>query len=780
MCRMCARVRSAYTLRKSGGYENPTWSGSRARPFPSDYKATTTPLPPNIRSAIRHSFALTMWLLILAGLLTVSVGEETSVTKKTVSSAANADDIVLLEIDIKDPVKRSPVSGSAIYGASPSQFVIRPGDDSQELSPEYLAVLRQFTGVDPQSYVARPNSAPQRRPLPAYAKQQQALQQAYYNYRKPAVAPPRPRPQLQHPQALIQAEAVAQAQATLQSTRGGPSGASTYQVESYTSPKVGTFEHELLQLVSANQAQEFNLIPTQPKAAGYPQQEYIKATAAPGSQLHEQYHIETSPPPRYPAQQRVAATYQSIEQPVQIQYQTAQAADYSAKGAESFRPSPQYEYVNDGGAPLRAQVSQAQIQAEAEANSRAQAQAEAQALAFQKIAQASYQKHHEAALEQIRIDHERYRQQSALEQLQQGDHVSAAGQAHIEGQLEPKDPEAAYRAKLKAQAAAEAAEARRLQTAAEYKAHTDAIRQVEAQQQAHVKAQEKAHQDALNFERNQLRAQAQAQALAQAQAEALYKVYQQSRAKANGEILAAARAQQEAKKVDPDGTPVIQFLLPNTPKLPAPNNYFTNDDVNKYQASGSTYAPRSVTKPDSSEPIIQEQAYVQPVINQPRQVHKLKVPPTQSSVYVSQSGLLKKSPVKSLTIEEIVDQGQLNSPQIVRIPSPKEQQPLTQEELSALINAGYNVTPIPQTVKPTQQSYVSENTSAVYYLKKQRPAVRPEYVTYEEVLQRPRRPTRKNTPILKQDDGNASEKVTFLVPLEPSFGTRQPSLRNNE
>lgn len=69
------------------------------------------------------------------GLLTISVGEKTvsSVAKKTVSSVANADDIVLLEIDVKDPVKRSPVSGSAIYGTSPSQFVIRHGDESQEV-----------------------------------------------------------------------------------------------------------------------------------------------------------------------------------------------------------------------------------------------------------------------------------------------------------------------------------------------------------------------------------------------------------------------------------------------------------------------------------------------------------------------------------------------------------------------------------------------------------------------------------------------------------------------
>lgn len=340
-----------------------------------------------------------------------------------------------------------------------------------------------------------------------------------------------------------------------------------------------------------------------------------------------------------------------------------------------------------------------------------------------------------------------------------------------------------YRAKLKAQAAAEAAEARRLQTAAEYKAHQDAIRQVEAQQQAHVKAQEKAHHDALNFERNQIRAQAQAQALAEAQAVALYKAYQQSRAKANTEILAVARAQQAAKKVDPDGTPVIQYILPSTPKLPSPNNYFTNDD-SKYQASGSTYVSRSVSKPEASESASQDQVNIQSsssVINQPRQQHKLKVPPTQSSsVYVSQSGLLKKSPVKSLTVEEIIDQDSLNGAQVVRIPSPKDQQPLTQEELSALINAGYSVTPIPQTVKPTQRAYVPESTSAAYYLKKQRPVARPEYVAFEEVVQHSRRPANKNTPVLKQEDTGASEKVTYLVPLEPNYGTRQPPFRQDE
>jgi hypothetical protein len=63
------------------------------------------------------------------GLLAVSVGEET-VIKKT-SSSSNADDIIMLEIDIKEPVKRSPVS--SVYGTSGSQFIVRHGDDSQEV-----------------------------------------------------------------------------------------------------------------------------------------------------------------------------------------------------------------------------------------------------------------------------------------------------------------------------------------------------------------------------------------------------------------------------------------------------------------------------------------------------------------------------------------------------------------------------------------------------------------------------------------------------------------------
>ncbi|KAF7393618.1 hypothetical protein HZH68_010437 [Vespula germanica] len=721
-------------------------------------------------------------------LLAVSAEKETvsNVAEKSSSSpTASADDIVMLEIDVKEPAKRSPISASGVYGASPSQYVIRHGDDAQELSPEYLSVLQQYSQSQPQTF--GPSTAappPQRRPLPAYARQQQQLQQAYHNYRKPTVVPPRPRAQL-HPQALAQAEVTAQLQAQIEArnraeaihtARLNPSGTSTYQVAAYSEPKLGTFEQELLQLVSANQAQEFKLVPTQPKSAlksgyaseysqqlvSYPSQ-YSKPAAA-ASQLPEQYHIETTAQ-RY--QQQPAAAYQSVEEPIQIQYQPVQSLPIQTK---EFRPSPQYQYAEDH--------SNLKAQAEAEAIARAQAHAQAQALAFQKVAQAAHNKHQQEAFQQIQIVNERHRQQSALEQIQQGTQISDAGRAHIEEQYHPKNPEAAYRARLKAQAQAELAEARRAQEAAEYKAHSDAILKLQAQQQAHLKAQEEAHRNALNFEKNQLQAQAQAQALAQAQAEALYKAHQQTRAKANSEVVAVARAQAEARKQDPDNTPVVQYLLPNSTPLPSPNSYYTSDEVQKYQASGSSYVPRSVPK-DEAPPSLAEE--LQPTITQPRQTHKLKIPTASpSSVYVSQSGLLKKAPIKSLTIEEIIDQDQINGPQVVRIPTSKGHQTLSQEDLSALIQSGYSVTPIPQTVKPTQQTYIGENSSAGYYLKKQRnPVARPEYITYEDTIPQGRKPTRKNRPILKPQgsEAEASEKVTYLIPLEPEFGTKQPLVR---
>ncbi|XP_050600704.1 uncharacterized protein LOC126928892 [Bombus affinis] len=722
-----------------------------------------------------------MWLLILAGLLTVSGAEEaiSNTAEKAKTSSDNAGDIVMLEIDVKEPVKRSPITATAEYGAPANQYILQSADDTQELPPEYLSVLQQYAQEGPQ-HQAPP---PPRRVQPAYAKQQQALQQAYYNYRKPTVVPPRPRPQL-HPQALAQAEITADIQAqvdaqtrtdAIRTARLGSkaSDVPVYQT-SYAQPKLGTFEQELLQLVSANQAQEFKLLPTQPKGStsAYSQQlvsypaQYAKPTVA-AAQLPEQYHIETSPPryhqprPQPQPQPQPAPAYQSVEEPAHYQ---------AAQPAEAYNQSPQYDYIDDDS--YRKALEQAQAQA--------QAQAEAQALSFQKIAQAAYKKHHQDALAHMRLTNERYRQQSALEQIQQGAQVSDAGRSHLQEQLHPKGAEAAYRAKLKAQIAAEAAEARKLQQAQEFKAHADAIRKLEAQQQAHLKVQEEVHNYALNFEKNQARAQA----IAQAQAEALYKSQLQARNQVKGEILAISKGQVQGKKVDPDSS-VYHYTLSTTTALPfLHNSYFTNDQLQKYQTSGSSYVPRSVPKSDDASPVIEAaSAHVQPVITQPRQTHKLKLPSSSQSVYVSESGLLKKSPIKSVTIEEVTAQPD----QIAVHPSSAAKaRALTEEDLSALINAGYTVTPVTQPGKTIQQIYATDNTSAdnnPYYTKKQKaPLARSEYVTYEEVIQRPRKLVRKNRPILKhsEKEGDLSEKVTYLVPLEPAFGTRQPPLKHEE
>ncbi|XP_011299839.1 mediator of RNA polymerase II transcription subunit 15 [Fopius arisanus] len=708
-----------------------------------------------------------MWQLILAGLLATAVCKDTEVSS---ASKSSSDDVVLLEIDVKDPSKRSPVSATGVYGASsPSQFIIRHGDDAQELSPEYLSLVEQYTSAQPQPYSQQSRAGPPPRRLPAYARQQQNLQQAYQNQRVPAVAPPRPRLTL-HPQAEAQADAHAEYQAQLDAhnraeanalLRASGTSHAEYQVPTgYGGPKLGTFEQELLQLVSANQAQEFKLQQTQPKRLPKPQGynqysqqllaypgEYdgVKPTAEPiqESPNHQQYHIETTQP-RYQAPQHVPVAYRPLEE---VQHQQ-QAQQSYAQPRKPYRPAPQY---------VDPAVQQAHAQAEAVAQAQAQAQAEAQALAYQKVSQASHLRHQQAALEQIRIVEDRFKQQSALEQINQG-HVSEAGREHIEEQVRPKDPEAAYRANLKAQAAAEAAEARRAQEAAEYKAHGDAIIALQRQQAAHLKAQEDAHIYALNFEKNQAKAQAQAQALANAQALALWKAHQSARAKAQKEAQLAARAQDEARKRDPEHTPVIQYLLPtpNSTPLP-PNSYLTNDQVNKYQASGSSYVPRAAVKPDE--------------VNQPRQAHKHKIP-NNSQIYVSQSGLRKKAPVKSLTIEEIIEQDQERNSQIIRIPAAKAQ-PLTQADLDALIHAGYTVTPVPEVTRPTQPSYALENTTG-YYVKKQ--TARPEaYVNYDDIPRHQRRPVRRQRPILKQEaESEGSDKVTYLVPLDSTYGDRRP------
>lgn len=666
-----------------------------------------------------------------------------------------------------------------------------------QLAPEYLSFLEQYTNAQPNAYSApaqqQPRTGPPPRRLPAYARQQQQLQQTYQNQRVPAVVPPRPRLAL-HAQAQADPQANYQAHGDTRLSAAG-SASPAYQLApgaAYGDQKLGTFEQELLQLVSANQAQEFKLggppkrLLKQPAYPQYSQEtlgyqsQYVKPTVEPVQE--EQYHVETTGPYQ-PQPQHVPEAYVPA-QPVQVQYQPAQEQQYVKPAVKPFRPSAQYYEAPQQPAPhaqLNSQGYTAHNVAQAQAN------AQAQALAFQKISAASHTTHQQAALEQIRIvnerhrqqtiEEERQRQQSALEQISQGSGVSEAGQAQIEEEY--RDPETAYKSKLKAQERAEAAEARRAQEASEYKAHADAILALQAQQQAHLKAQEDAHNYALNFEKNQLRAQAQAQAIANAQAQALYKSHQAARANAQKEAQAAARAQHEARQRDPENTPVIQYLLPNagsTP-LPPPNSYFTSSDVQKYQTSGSSYVPRSAPRPPPADEL--------QAVNQPRQAHKHKIPQgSQASTYVSQSGLLKKAPVKSLTIEEIIEQDQLNSPQIIRLPAAKSQAPLTQADLDALINAGYTVTPVPDTARPTPRPYALENSSTGYYVKKHSsPTPRPEYAAYSDAIPRQRRPIRKQRPILQQhqeSEAEGNEKVTYLVPLEASaYGTRRPPQRRS-
>ncbi|KAK0168754.1 hypothetical protein PV327_002524 [Microctonus hyperodae] len=700
---------------------------------------------------------------VIQCLLATTFGKESTISDITKPSSNNAD-VVLLEIDVKEPAKRSPIAASSVYGASPSQFIIRHGDDAQDLSPEYLALVEQYTNAQPQAYVPTTRTGPPpRRPQSPFSRQQQQLQQEYQRQRVPAVVPSRPRLAL-HPAAEAQAERQAEYQAQIEAReraearlRASETTAQEYQVPTnYNEPKLGTFEQELLQLVSANQAQEFKHGQQKPESyiqyreqlAAYPVEQ------TPAAPEHQQYLIETTQPRYHQPQQlqHAPAAYQDH----QAQYQLPQQPQH-APPKRPYRPPPQY---------VDPAVQQAHAEAEAQAVAHAQAQAQAAALAFQKISQASHHKHQQAALEQIRIVNDRYKQQSALEQINQGQ-VSEAGREHIEEQVRPKDPEAAYRARLKAQAAAEAAEARKAEEAAGFKAHADAILALQRQQQAHLKAQEDAHNYALNFEKNQMKAQAQAQAIANAQALALYKHHQAARAKAHNEAHLAARAQEDSRRRDPEHTPVVQYLLPNSQStpLPPPNSYYTSDQLQKYQASGSSYVPRSAPKPEPEHH----------AVNQPRLAHKHKIPAhAQSSIYVTQSGLLKKAPVKSVTVEEIIEQDQNNNAQIIRIPVGKTQA-LTQADIDVLISAGYTVTPVPVAPRPTERpSYIPESTSAGYYLKKQKTALaRPEYASYESHVARQGGVSRKQRPILVQESDESSPKVTYSVPVEPTYGTRK-------
>lgn len=84
---------------------------------------------------------------LLIGFLAVSTGEQTipNAAEKTESSSGNADDIVMLEIDVKEPVKRSPISGSAEYGASPNQYILQSADGIQEVINHFL--MLRFVGI---------------------------------------------------------------------------------------------------------------------------------------------------------------------------------------------------------------------------------------------------------------------------------------------------------------------------------------------------------------------------------------------------------------------------------------------------------------------------------------------------------------------------------------------------------------------------------------------------------------------------------------------------------
>lgn len=215
---------------------------------------------------------------------------------------------------------------------------------------------------------------------------------------------------------------------------------------------------------------------------------------------------------------------------------------------------------------------------------------------------------------------------------------------------------------MKAQATALVAEQRRAQEQAEYKAHADAILKLQATQQAHLRAQEEAHRQALNFEKNQIRAQAQAQAIANAQALALYQAQQQARAKAQKEAQSAAKSQAEAGKIDPEHTPVVQYLLPNSVPLPPPE----------------VYLPKAQKLLEAAAQQQQLEQHQQHAIHRHQQAHLPR--PKQLAVLVEQ-------PVEDLRAHHLI-----------RLPVAsagkahlQHEQPaqLTRDDLALLVNAGY-------------------------------------------------------------------------------------------
>ncbi|KAJ8678843.1 hypothetical protein QAD02_014630 [Eretmocerus hayati] len=338
---------------------------------------------------------------------------------------------------------------------------------------------------------------------------------------------------------------------------------------------------------------------------------------------------------------------------------------------------------------------------------RAQAQAEAAALAFHKIAQASHYKHQDEALEQIRIANEKHRQQSALEQIRQGESVSEAGRSE---RVKPKDPEGAYRARLKAQATALVAEQRRAQEAAEYKAHAEAILKLQAQQRAHLRAQEEAHHYALNFEKNHQRAQAQAQAIANAQALALYKARQQALTKAQQEAKQAAKAQAEARHKDPEKTSVVQYLLPNNVPLPAPEVYLPKA-AEALQAQAQAAQEKRPKKPIHQPPPPPPQQQIQHVLLE-------EIDPQY----------LRRIPVKQ-------------SATVTAVPSTADEH---DQQLAFLVDAGYYGKAVSPQPPPQQRALIRPSE----YTAQLQQEVRPQHYQYRQAHIDP-------------------EKLALLVPVEP-------------
>ena len=79
--------------------------------------------------------------------------------------------------------------------------------------------------------------------------------------------------------------------------------------------------------------------------------------------------------------------------------------------------------------------------------------------------------------------------------------------------------------------------------------------------------------------------------------------------------------------------------------------------------------------------------------------------PSRSSIYVTQSSKLKNSPSSSqITIEEVGEpQENAQTPlPVVHLPTPKGQRPLTQSEFKALLDAGFNLQPVPEETQTAQ------------------------------------------------------------------------------